>query len=239
MAEAGEKSTSSTTESEEEKEKHACKWSSCEGKHEVELDYPDDGNLTRDGKGSFRERCISANMEPWKKPGKARPRLSKLGNRYETKTFEYQTQAHHLVPVKLLENTTTLKDNLKLVSYDIDNPQKNGLMLPMHQMDIPVHDLQIHMGSHCPAYKKPIQAQLKMIEITYDGICNGDKIGTLSLQRSILIQLEILAKIAEEKIINMKTQKNFWPLHNDSLAIYNAAQREYARREKLSLNQSK
>lgn len=230
MSEFGEKGGVSLPEKDEAEETYDCKWSSCEHKHKKKIKYPNNGKVKKSG---YRERWIKAGMEPWVIYGKLKKRLRKDGGEYKTMTYEYKTQAHHLVPTTLVNNTTTLKKNLVLVDYDCDE-EKNGMMLPEFVMDIPLHKLQSHLGNHPNKYMEPIRKELREIEKDYDGICNGDVLGSMSLQKTILIELSALSGKAKQKILDIRNKPDFWPLRSNALKEFNSALTEYKRREKLN-----
>lgn len=208
---------------------YSCDWSSCKGKHEKEIQYPNEGKVT---KSNYREKWINAAMQPWELHGKNKKRLKKDGSTYATMTYEYKTQAHHLVPTTLLKKTTTLQHNLKLVNYDCDG-KENGMILPEFEMDIPLHELQAHRGNHPGGYMNPIMKELRVIEEAYDGICNDDVLGTMTLQVLVVKEIEALSNKARSKILNIKSGRNFWPLRSNALKEYKGALKEYARRELL------
>ena len=58
-----------------------------------------------------------------------------------------------------MENTSTLKENAKLAGWYI-NAVTNGMFLPADEMDIAIHQLKQHKGSHCAKYTNPIKDEL-------------------------------------------------------------------------------
>ena len=231
MSEIGEKTN--VAESKDKQETlYGCKWSSCKKNHKKEIAYPSKGKYQK-GSG-YREDWINAGMQPWepKTHGQGKKRLREDGGSYETMTYEYKTQAHHLIPTTLLKETTTLKDNLVLVDYDCD-AQANGMMLPQFKMDIPLHQLQAHEGNHPPGYMTPIRDELRRIEIAADGICSVDVEGSMNSQKRVVQAVEALSNRARLKILAIRTGKNFWPVRTNALEEYNEALQEYARREQV------
>ncbi|RKH55958.1 AHH domain-containing protein [Corallococcus llansteffanensis] len=211
---------------------HGCKWSSCKKQHKQQLQYPSKGQIKKGG--GYRAAWITAGMQPWdpKTFGQGRKRLREDGGDYATMTYEYKTQGHHLVPTSLLEQTSTLKDNLVLVDYDGDGVE-NGMMLPQFLMDIPLHQLQAHDGNHPSGYMNPIRTRIERLEQEADGICSLDTDGTLVPQKAIAEAIVALAHTARAKILAIRTGKGFWPVRTDALNEYNHALQEYARRERL------
>jgi hypothetical protein len=185
-------------------------------------------------KGGYRATWIAAGMQPWdpKMYGQGRKRLMATGKSYKTMTYEYKTQAHHLVPTTLLGETKTLKKNLVLAAYDCDAVE-NGMILPEFIMDMPLHELPQHRGNHPNQYMTPIRDRLRVIEDVYDGICDSDAACDAATQLAIVKELEALSAEAAQKVLNIRTGKSYWPLTSDALRKFSAAKKEYARREKL------
>lgn len=208
---------------------HKCEWSNCKGQHAEKPNYPNNGKIT---KGGYREAWIGAGMQPWDLYGKIRKRLRKNGKSYKTMTYEYETQAHHLVPTSLVNETATLKANLTLIGYDCDDPH-NGMMLPKHKMDIPLHDLQAHEGQHPGKYMGPIKKELSKVQEDFDGICNFDLSGEITIQIFLLAEMEFLASKARQKILNIRRGTGFWPVRDNAKTERAEALAEYSRREKL------
>jgi hypothetical protein len=232
MSEIGEAVTGNAPDSEEES-LHDCEWSSCKKNHKKKPVYPKGGYYT---KRDYRQKWISAGMQPWdpKTYGRGRKRLREDGGSYETMTYEYVTQAHHLIPTTLLKETSTLKENLVLIGYDCDAPA-NGMMLPQFKMDIPLHHLQAHEGNHPPDYMRPIRDELRRIEIAADGICSVDTEGTIASQKQVAMAIDALSSRARMKILAIRTGKSFWPVRTDAFHEYNEALKEYALREQIHI----
>jgi hypothetical protein len=227
MPEQGEADSGSTSDGEETL--HGCEWSSCKKNHKKKIVYPGGGYYT---KRDYRQKWIAAGMEPWNPNtyGRGKKRLREDGGDYETMTYEYMTQAHHLIPTTLLNATTTLKANLVRIGYDCDE-KENGMMLPQFHMDAPLHALQRHEGFHPAGYMDPIRNELRRIEIAADGICAVDTEGTIVSQKRVAMAIEALSSRARMKILAIRTGKNFWPVRTNALQEYNEALQEYARRE--------
>ena len=215
-----------------------CKWTSCEGEHLEELkevetpnleNYPKGGKVT---KGSYRDDWIAAKMCPWgKDPPSASyqlPRYGRLrGNGKRINANVYQFEAHHLVPSTLLKKTKTLKKNLILIGYKVDH-KNNGLILPKHHMDQPIHKLPRHRGSHPADYMNPIKKRLDEIEEFFDGICENDAAGNLKPQLAVIKVLDNLSQRAETMVLNIrKSNAKFWPLRSEAKAEFAHAEAKY------------
>jgi hypothetical protein len=218
-----------------------CKWSSCKGEHLEKLksvkapnleNYPNDGKVT---KGGYRDDWIAAKMCPWgKDPPPASYQLARYGRllhcgkRVNANTYYFE--AHHLIPSTLLKQMGTLKDNLILIGYKVDD-KNNGLILPGQHMDQPIHKLPRHKGNHPGAYMDPIKKRLDQIEKYYDGICKNDAAGNLKPQAAVIKVLDNLSQRAESMILNIrKKNAKCWPLRSDARAEFKEAEEAYQRR---------
>jgi hypothetical protein len=213
---------------------YKCDWSSCQGKHPVELKYPKGGKVT---KGGYRDAWLGAGMAPWDlENGFLRDKLWKNGRPHYNQK-DYKVQAHHLVPSTLLKHSGTLKHNLELVAYDVDC-QENGLVLPEFAIDQPLNRLPEHRGNHPPGYMDPIREELNAIEDSYDGICYVDQTGELGTQLCLVKELHAVADKAKQMILRIRTKgTTFWPLRypdaNSCSKSFFGAEDEYKKREKL------
>jgi HNH/ENDO VII superfamily nuclease len=216
-----------------DKQLKKCDWKNCDGKHETKLTYPKGGNVDRGG-SALRDNLLAKNMEPWDQGGYGVPNkhmyneLGTLINR--TPEFSYRTEAHHLIPVELMAKTKTLKKNAVLAKWDI-NAIENGSFHPRDDMDVAVHELQQHHGSHGGRYTSPIADELAVIEETYKTMCHGKE--TIDAQLTVVDELDALSGQALRKILAIRSGRNFWPLHANSLLIYKTRVVEYERRRKL------
>ncbi len=205
-----------------------CKWSSCK-KHPKKINYPNKGRVT---KGGYRGAWIKLGMCPWNLYATTRKRLWKNGK--AIKTHIYQFEAHHLLPTTLVNKTSTLKENAVLIDYNCDDAI-NGLLLPKHKMDSPVHKLPIHKGMHPnDGYMTPIKKKLEKIEEDYDGICKDDAACTAGPQANLKSELEAISQTAKQKIFNIRSGKNYWSLTKNALHTFRDAEKEYQRRLELN-----
>ena len=147
-----------------------------------------------------------------------------------TPQFSYRVQAHHLIPVEQMAETSTLQENAVLAGWDI-NGLVNGSFHPQDEMDVAVHELQQHLGSHCGDYTNPIAGRLTELEEFFETMCHGKE--TVDAQVSLVQELEALSETALRKVLAIRSGRRFWPLHNNSLSVYRGALAEYARRETL------
>ena len=223
----------STNDAQKKIKLYTCDWSNCEGKHTKEIKYPNKGKIKKSG---YRDKWIAAGMQPWDLYGEINKRYSELGNVYKSEVYTYQTEGHHIVPTCLLDKTSTLKNNLVLINYNCDDVV-NGVMLPKHETDIPLHDLQSHLGNHPNKYMKPIQDKLLQFEEDFDGICNEDISCNMSFQANLKSLIESLSNTVRSKILNIRKGKDFLPVRTNALQEYKDAHKEYNRR--LALNKNK
>ncbi len=240
MPEMYEPSSDNNVSTEEEK-KYSCEWSKCKGDHKTQLQYKGGGNVSRGG--SLRQTLLDNTQEPWNDGGygvSSKPIYLKNGkikkSASDGKNFkEYRVQAHHLVTVEQMNNSGTLKNNTVLSGWDID-ALKNGIFLPQDSMDIAIHNLQQHCGSHCSKYTKPIADELESIENDYEKACQGKE--STSYQESLANELDALSAKATNMILNIryhdKEGVKHWPLHNNSLANYISVLKEYRRRKEIN-----
>lgn len=207
-----------------------CKWKNCDGKHLTQVNYPDDGDVTR--KGTLRGTLTDNEMEPWRqgrygvpdKPIYLGPVNSGgkviLRKKYRADGSMYRIEAHHLIPVEKMGATTTLKVNAKLAGWDIDDVS-NGIMLPADSADVAIHELQQHDGSHCSSYTTPIKDILAEIEQRYETACHGKESPDFS--RNLKAVLSATSAKIRRKILAIRRHASgsaFWPLHNNSLVVF-------------------
>jgi A nuclease family of the HNH/ENDO VII superfamily with conserved AHH len=216
---------------------YSCPWSNCKADHPQELQYPNDGNVSR-GSG-LRGLLEGAGQEPWNGGGygvSTKPiylRNGKEKRAADGSPFtQYRLQAHHLIPVKQMGKTGTLKSNAVLAGWDID-ALANGMFLPQDAMDMAIHALQQHQGSHCSKYTVPIGNELRDLEKAFAHICRGTS--DTEIQQMLKMELDAISALATDKILGIRTQSPgaFWELHNGSLTAFKAALAEYARRKAL------
>lgn len=217
---------------------YSCPWSNCKADHPNELQYPNNGNTSR-GSG-LRGLLEGAKQEPWNGGGygvSTKPiylRNGKEKKAADGSSFtDYRLQAHHLIPIKQMGGTNTLKSNAVLAGWDID-ALANGMLLPQDGMDMAIHELQQHHGSHCAKYTTPIRNELRDVEKAFAHICRGTS--DTSVQEMLRMELDAISALATDKILGIRNQipGQFWELHNGSLTTFKAALAEYARRKALN-----
>jgi hypothetical protein len=213
-----------------------CGWSNCKRDHGAKLEYPDDGNVTRED--GLRAELFVHGREPWDAGGFGegnKPIYLVNGkvkkNADGSNFFAYRIQAHHLIPIKQMGKTSTLKANAKLAGYDIDD-MINGMFLPQDWMDMAIHRLQQHNTSHGPKYTAPISRELREIEQAYEKMCQGTK--DISSQMMIVQELNALSLFAEQKILAIRHGGACWPLNKNTQSRYRSALLEYQRRKALN-----
>ena len=212
----------------------SCDWSNCLSDHPAKLTYPADGTVTRGG--GFRDALAAIGLQPWLNGNHGDPNRPiyfdngkmKRNSADRSQFTNYQWEAHHLIPIEQMDKMGTLKDNSKLAGYNI-NHEKNGMGLPGDKIDIAIHRLQLHQGSHCGKYTQPITDKLKKIEKDYANKCQG--MTDTSMQLTVIQELDALSRTAEQKIVAIRTGA-CWELHTTSKADYKWALAEYERRKK-------
>jgi hypothetical protein len=215
----------------------SCKWSNCKSDHPGELQYPNDGNVSRGG--GLRAELVSNDRQPWKEGNFGIPTKPILLSNGKVKKAadgsdftEYRLEAHHLVPIKQVDETSTLKSNAVLAGWDID-ALVNGMLLPADSMDIAIHHLQVHEGSHGPKYTMPITRSLEKIEEDFENMCHGKS--DTAAQSVLKEELEALSSKAQRRILAIRGNTgNCWELHSSSLVAFRTALSEYARRKVLN-----
>jgi hypothetical protein len=220
-------------------EQYSCDWSKCKKDHPKKLEYPGGGNVER-GSG-LRGALFDKNQQPWAdgnygvgtKPIYFANGKIKRNSQTGTPFTDYQVEAHHLVPIDQMSKTSTLKSNAILAGWNIDDI-KNGIMLPKQEIDIAIHELQQHSGSHPASYTAPIMDELKSIEQAYEDICEETE--DVNLQLTLNVELDALSALATDKILGMRQHAggNYWALHNSSVQSFKDAIAEYARRRALN-----
>jgi len=234
--------TPSVSPPEKPPETFKCDWSKCKSDHLEKLKYPEGGNVSREG--GLRGLLEGKELQPWKSGGhgiSTKPIFfenGKIKKSADGSNFtEYRIQAHHLIPVDELQRTGTLKSNAILAGWDID-ALENGMFLPRDKMDIAIHELQQHSGSHCGKYTAPIRELLREIEKDSEKACHG--MNSTNLQVSLVKdELEALSAEARDRILAIRGQQpgQFWELHNNSLVTFTSVLIEYARRKALNVIQ--
>ncbi|WP_426752909.1 AHH domain-containing protein [Myxococcus sp. Y35] len=214
----------------EEAQRKKCKWSNCEG-HEKDLN-PEyrQGNVARQGQ-KLRDNLLAKNLEPWNGGGHGETNIRKmyLDQRKDgvitpkADTYPYRIEAHHILPVETVESTSTLKDNAVLAGWDI-NDLSNGMMLPKDEMDVALHRLQQHNGSHPGSYTKPINERLQSIEEFYENACQDKE--DVAMQLALGQALQMLSNTVRDKIVNIRQHasgKDYMGLHLDALVVFRSA----------------
>jgi hypothetical protein len=216
----------------------SCDWTKCRADHPSKLTYPANGTVTR-GSG-FRGTLEWIGSQPWLNGNHGVPTKpiylanGKIKrNRDGTEFTEYRWEAHHLIPIEQMGKTSTLKKNAELSGWDI-NSAVNGMGLPGDEMDIAIHHLQLHEGSHCGKYTNPVKNALTQIEQDFENMCHG-KTDT-SMQLMLNLELDALSRRAEQKILAIRqgSGTGCWELHTTSLAKYKKVLITYAQRKALN-----
>jgi len=214
----------------DEAQRKKCKWSNCEG-HEKDLDAEYlKGNVARQGQ-KLRENLLAKGLEPWNGGGHGETNIRKmfLDQRADgvitlkAETHPYRIEAHHIIPVEQVQSTSTLKENAVLAGWDI-NHVSNGMLMPRDEMDVALHLLQQHNGSHPGAYTKPIGDRLQDIEQLYEDACQDkeDAATQLALGQALLM----LSNVLRGKIVAIRQQAggvDYMGLHHDSLTVFRGA----------------
>ena len=214
-----------------------CDWSNCQKDHPSAINYPNSGNVTRGG--GFRGVLQGAGMEPFSGGSygvPTKPILLKNGKTKKkadgTPFTDYRWEAHHLIPIDQMSRTSTLKKNAVLSGWDID-AAVNGMGLPGDRMDIAIHHLQLHEGSHWAKYTTPIKDGLRDLEKDFANMCHEK---TDEKQQVLLnVELDALARRCVQKILAIRNNPaGCWPLHSTSVAKYAATLLEYQQRKALN-----
>jgi len=180
--------------------KYKCAWKNCKGQHTRKVSYDNKGCTVR-----------AAYTGIWKEPwlggaGKTSSQITLQHYKKENKvkhqataealfgTFQYATENHHLIPIKVIEKFKKLAHNAKLLNFDI-NDGKYGISLPYFITDIFRHDLQSHKTSH-KNYSKKVGEQLRFIEKESLKYCEKDN------QQDLINDLIELSDDLREYVIN-------------------------------------
>ncbi|MBZ4421356.1 AHH domain-containing protein [Myxococcus sp. RHSTA-1-4] len=214
----------------DEAQRKKCKWSNCEG-HEKDLDAEYlKGNVARQGQ-KLRENLLAKQLEPWNGGGHGETNIRKmyLDQRSDGvitlkgETSPYRIEAHHILPVETVESTSTLKDNAVLAGWDI-NHISNGMLMPKDEMDVALHLLQQHNGSHPGSYTGPVGAALSEIEDAYQDACQGKE--DVAIQLALAQALEVVSNSVRGKILGIRQHASgvdYLGLHLDSLTVFRNA----------------
>lgn len=205
-------------------EGHACRWSKCEN-HATDIDGSyKSGNIAREGQ-ALRSNLEAESQQPWRIYANVREMYVVGGNRLikkKTRSYPYRVEAHHLIPVEVVSKTSTLKNqNLKLCGWDI-NDVSNGIFLPKDALDVALHLLQQHNGSHPATYTDPITVLLKEIELSYKRACQGAE--DVSHQLSLNDTMKLASQRVRAKILAIRLPcTEFWGVHTNSKQVYEMA----------------
>jgi hypothetical protein len=214
----------------DEAQRKKCKWSHCEG-HEKGLDAEYlQGNVARQGQ-KLRENLLAKGLEPWDGGGHGETNIRKMyldqrGDGVITpkgETWPYRLEAHHIIPVEQVEGTSTLKDNAVLAGWDI-NEVANGMLMPRDEMDVALHLLQQHNGSHPGSYTTPVGLALHEIEEVYQDACQDKE--DVAMQLGLGQALKIVSNALRRKILAIRQHASGvdpMELHNDSLTVFRCA----------------
>lgn len=188
-----------------------CDWKKCKTNHTQDIAYPAGGTV--DKSGGYADDWVGANLEPWKKYGDGcdslarrpdflaeTPGASYVSTASALKHPQYHTQKHHLVSVKLFKDVPDLSYNCKLVGYDV-NHKNNGVCLPSYVVDIVRHDLQCHRGNHPNSlYYDHLSPLLSDMEARCVRYCHGDFDGNMTVQKTLVDELDRLSRRTEGQI---------------------------------------
>jgi len=106
----------------------------------------------------------------------------------------YRIQHHHVIPANVLKKSVkTIAHNLKLLGWDMNNGNLNGMCLPWYDRDILWHDLQLHLGPH-PSYDLDVKVSLKKLEGKCKKYCKSLN------QEQLLVKIEGKVKLFKDKI---------------------------------------
>lgn len=224
----------------ENKQLQKCDWSKCEGLHEAKITYPKGGNVARQG-SAIRDALLGAKMEPWNKGSygvPSKPIYIESGGKvtvrveYRSDGTMYGIDAHHIIPIEQVGETSTLKDNAVLAGWDV-NDVSNGMCLPSFAADVAIHQLQLHSGSHSPKYKKAVEDRLANIEELYETACRGKESGEFS--ENLASALKAQSASIRRKILSIRQHArgaDFLPLHGDSMDVFKRSLQQYEDRRK-------
>ena len=230
----------------DEAQRKKCKWSRCEG-HAKDLDAEYlKGNVERQGQ-KLRESLVAKGLEPWKGGGHGETNIRKmyLDQRLDgvitlkAETHPYRMEAHHIIPLEQMSSTSTLKDNAVLAGWDI-NHISNGMLMPRDEMDVALHLLQQHNGSHPGSYTDPVGDGLAGLEDAYEDACQGkeDVASQLALGEDLMVVSRgILGRILA--IRQHASGVSFLGLHLDSKLVFDKAVRTQDDRRKRYMEQQR
>lgn len=112
--------------------------------------------------------------------------------------MSYTTQRHHVIPVvAVLNDLPKIKENLRLLGWDVNNGILNGIRLPMYWQDIFWHDIPNHNGGHSN-YNESVFDLLKSLENTCGDFCKDDNYDDL------WGKIEEVVRKLKGKIVNWK-----------------------------------
>lgn len=157
----------------------------------------------------------------------------------KAETYPYRLEAHHIIPVEQVKSTSTLKENAVLAGWDI-NHISNGMLMPRDEMDVALHLLQQHNGSHPGSYIQPIAEQLECIEQFYENACQDKE--DVSMQLGLGQALLLLSNALRGKIVSIRQHASgvdFMGLHLDSLAVFQGAIRTLEDRRQRYMEQQR
>ncbi len=206
-------------------------WVGCE-KHTFEIEYDDSGNYEREGSedengkielypGNWDRHnraltniglveCEKGNIELEKDEKTQKTRVRRIkgricrGHYEETNRDNFPIQKHHVIPVKAMAATTALKENLKLMGWDINDGESNGLCMPYNYEDMKRYDLQVHRGGH-KKYNSNVKKALKSLDISCEQFCKDDN------QDELHVRIYMKVTSLRKKLIKWQ-----WVLHSAS-----------------------
>ena len=187
--------------------KYKCKWEGCKPNTHIGYTYyPKGGVLHRDKyTGFWGHPFLTFKVKTTKKES-----WVTLANKTKLKVtaINYRFQKHHVIPINMFKNIGTfpaLSKNLRLLNFDINSGDHNGICLPFFHKDIEWHDLQPHRGSH-PVYDGKVKRLLSEIDKECKKYCKDDN------QDKLLYDIYQTVQELKMEIVNWTTL-----LHQNSL----------------------
>jgi A nuclease family of the HNH/ENDO VII superfamily with conserved AHH len=83
----------------------------------------------------------------------------------------YKTEYHHVIPVDSIKGKSSLKNNLKLIGWNINDGISNGIRLPYFKEDQIWHFLQPHRGVHPKTYIDAVDEMLSSLDSVCEQYC--------------------------------------------------------------------
>jgi len=200
-----------------EEQTYPCDWEGCTEKHVMpsKLRFPNQemGVVTKQKDGGNDSKKPADFTGPWFHPScyeriygfnlKNSPEQKnwftrKNGIRDFSTKDDYATQRHHVIPVKaVLRHLTKIKTNLKLLGWDVNNSELNGIQLPGYTRDIFWHDIPLHNAAHSN-YNKAVKKLLRKLESDCGDLCAKEE------YYQLWEKITETVKVLKENIVNWK-----------------------------------